>query len=130
MMISLDLVPERIFIVHHGQVFLSNRRVPFQIRKLITCLVNEPCRKEDLVNRIWGYDYNPLRHDPMVLTLVQRAREVLGPFRKHLVVDQGIFELKPRFEWLRFEQIKTEKDRKSTRLNSSHSQQSRMPSSA
>jgi hypothetical protein len=100
-LLSFDLVPEKLLILSKGRAFLSHHRLTPQLRKLLTCLMNEPCQREDLVNRIWGYDYDPLRHDPMVLTLIQRLREALGPYRQSLRVKEGIFEIFPRFEWLR-----------------------------
>lgn len=38
------------------------------------------CRsKEELVTDIWAYDYNPLRHDSLLYTLISRLRALLGP---------------------------------------------------
>jgi hypothetical protein len=99
-MISTEIIPERLLLIDQGQIFLSKKKVTPQISKLLSCLCTEPCRKEDLVLRIWGYEYDPLRHDPMVLTLVQRLRDCLGDFRSRLLVDQGIYEIAPHYAWI------------------------------
>ena len=41
--------------------------------------------KKELVESIWGYDYDPVIHDPMIYTQMTRLRKFFGPFA-HLII--------------------------------------------
>ena len=42
---------------------------------------------------MWGYSYHPMRHDPLVYSMVARLRTVLGPFQSWLISDQDGYRL-------------------------------------
>lgn len=87
----LDLVPDRLAILDRGEVRISEEVVPGQIRALLLALGRGPQTKEELVESIWGYRYEALRHDPMVYTAIHRLRRVLGDFEDLLVVEGGLY---------------------------------------
>lgn len=62
-------------------------------RKIINHLSTEPLSKEKLVELIWGYQYSPLAHDPMLMTLVQRARKYLKELKMKILVSDGVYQL-------------------------------------
>ncbi len=62
-------------------------------KKLLNQLSTEPLSKEQLVNLIWGYSYSPLAHDPMLMTLIQRARKYLDNLGLKINVSEGVYQL-------------------------------------
>ena len=78
---------------------------------------------------IWRLLDNPLRYSEMAQRLPEITERVLSQVLKELEHD-GIVERSEQRNWQLTALGQALKDRKSTRLNSSHSQQSRMPSSA
>lgn len=62
-------------------------------KRLLNQLSTEPLSKEQLVDLIWGYSYNPLTHDPMLMTLIQRTRKYLDDLGLKINVSEGVYQL-------------------------------------
>lgn len=56
---------------------------------LIRELGNGPQTKEELVTKVWGYDYDPLRHDHLVYSAIRRMRVALGKFSFWITSDEN-----------------------------------------
>lgn len=60
-------------------VFYSKPPLSKQNFSLLKCLSNGLADKEQLTKIVWGYDYDPLRHDSMIYTALAALRKALGP---------------------------------------------------
>lgn len=49
-----------------------------QSRKLLQRLHQGLATKEDLIRSVWGYAYDPLRHDPLIYAALSSLRKILG----------------------------------------------------
>ena len=49
--------------------------------------------KEDLIEAVWGYSYDPLRHDPLIYGLMGRMRHTLEEFSGWIVATDGGYQL-------------------------------------
>jgi hypothetical protein len=65
------------------------------VTKLINCLSIEPLSKENLVQLIWGYAYDPITHDALLMTLIQRTRKYLQQIKIKINVQNGIYYMAP-----------------------------------
>lgn len=63
------------------------------IKKIINQLSIEPLSKEQLVELVWGYKYDPFTHDPMLMTLIQRTRKYLSSLDLKITVSEGIYQI-------------------------------------
>lgn len=43
--------------------------------------------KQELIENVWGYEYDPLRHDSLIYTTVARLKKILGR-KKHWIVSE------------------------------------------
>jgi len=76
--IHLNLLPGTLIIMNDGDIFACDTGTSPKINELLKALSHGPRSKEDLVFAIWGYEYNPLRHDSLLYTLISRLRTLLG----------------------------------------------------
>lgn len=60
-----------------GNVQHFSRQIPPLIRKLLLCLRYGEKTKEQLVEEIWRYSYQPQKHDSLVYALIANARKLL-----------------------------------------------------
>lgn len=66
------------FIVNKGNVLFVDKGVTKPIKKLLPLLKGENYKsKEFLVNRIWGYEYNPIPHDSLLHATIGKLRQLL-----------------------------------------------------
>jgi tetratricopeptide (TPR) repeat protein len=54
--------------------------------------------KENLLSSIWGYEYDPIRHDTLIYGLIHRLRGALGPLEKGLVGENHQYSLQYHFK--------------------------------
>lgn len=80
----LDLLPGRLVIFHEGNVRISKGQVTGLLKRLLVILSQGPADKTKLVETVWGYKYNSLRHDPMLYNTIYRLRQLLGVYEKFL----------------------------------------------
>lgn len=56
--------------------------------------------KDELVSVVWGYQYDPFRHDSLIYALIHRLRDVLGPLEKGLIGENHQYTLSHNFKHL------------------------------
>ncbi len=98
----VDLAPRSLTACHAGEVWHNSRAMSDLLRKLISRLEMGPAVKSDLIQTVWRYQYDPLRHDPLVHGLVAKLRRILGPFASWLAVEEGNYRFASqlRVVWL------------------------------
>ncbi len=74
-----DLLPGTLILLDKGNVFLKSKSLNSVLRKILTLLKDAPKSKEVLVREVWGYDYDPLRHDSLVYSSINKIRHLLNP---------------------------------------------------
>lgn len=68
-----------VFLIDEVGVTYESSKLSQHQLKLLTLLSARSCSKEDLIKEVWGYlDYDPLRHDHLIYSLIRRTRKVLG----------------------------------------------------
>ncbi|MES2745168.1 MAG: DeoR family transcriptional regulator [Bdellovibrionota bacterium] len=86
----LPPIASRFFIYYHhasqtlvlgrdGDVFAEETATSSKLFELLKSLYKGFRTKEELIRDVWGYEYNPLRHDSLLYTLISRFRSLLGP---------------------------------------------------
>ncbi|MBY0316381.1 MAG: DeoR family transcriptional regulator [Bdellovibrionales bacterium] len=78
--ILVDLVPGSIVLMNSGNVLYKESELNSLLRKLLLLCRREPQSKESLVQKIWGYEYDPLRHDSLIYSSTNKLRKVLEPY--------------------------------------------------
>lgn len=57
---------------------IAHRRLPALGRQLLAALARGPLSKAELVEKVWGYRYHPLRHDAVVYAALSSLRKIMG----------------------------------------------------
>jgi len=87
-----DLIPGSVVILDKGNVTFKKKGLNSLLRKIILLLKNSPQSKEDLVRQIWGYEYDPLRHDTLIYSSINKVRKLLEPYGEWISLsEQGYF---------------------------------------
>lgn len=77
--IFLDLIPHHHFLFDRGKISSCKSLTPL-LRKVIEQLALKKGTKEELISEVWGYQYDPLRHDSLIYTTIVNLRKWLGSF--------------------------------------------------
>jgi len=78
--IVFDLIPGSMTMFDGGNVRFHRSGINGLLRRLARILHAEgPLNKERLIQRIWRYEYDPLRHDPLVYSAMTKLRKLLEP---------------------------------------------------
>lgn len=87
LLLYLDLLPGRLVAFQRGNVSVSEEGVPEILKRLLMAMSFASSSKEALLEKVWGYRYDPLRHDPLLYNSIYRLRKLLGPAEAHLVAE-------------------------------------------
>lgn len=61
--------------------------------RVLAALASGPKDKEELVQGVWGYGYDPVRHDSLIYSTMSRLRQALQPFDDWLEVSELGYQL-------------------------------------
>lgn len=75
-----------IFILTEQKVQVQETRLT-KIQLEVLKHLRQPITKEQLVEKVWGYEYDPLRHDSLVYAAIARLRRVLLDQKAWIVAD-------------------------------------------
>lgn len=84
----------------HSTYMTSKGASALLLKALQLLTTRSSVSKEELVEHIWGYHYDPLRHDTLLYALIHRLRLLLGPYEKELIGENHSYFLNHHFEWL------------------------------
>ncbi len=84
-----DLSRNFILVLENGNLKLIKKNHSLQINQLLKVLSKGSASKAVMVKQLWGYDYHPLRHDPLLYRLIGRTK-------KHLEIESTWLETTPR----------------------------------
>jgi hypothetical protein len=77
-LLYFDLMPDSLLIADRGNLEFQPRGVSQTIRALAAQLAQGECTKEKLIETVWGYRYDRLRHDSLIYPAISRFRQLLG----------------------------------------------------
>lgn len=93
----LDLQPGLVLVFDRGNVSASKGLTPL-LRKILRALEKGFCSKEDLITKVWGYDYDPLRHDTVIYAAMNSLRKLLGERTAWLETVENGYRWNPAYE--------------------------------
>lgn len=86
----LNIYPEKGLIYSPSGLEVIHIGRSQQQLKILSEISKNSLDKEELVKRVWSYEYDPLRHDPMLFSALQALRRSLGQHADWLLrTDEG-----------------------------------------
>lgn len=87
--IYFDLLPGSLIVLNLGQVVVHQNGSSSVIRTLAKHLAaGREVGKEELIEKIWGYRYQSLKHDPLIYRNISRFRAMLAPCEDWIEVTE------------------------------------------
>lgn len=108
-----DLLPGSLVILDRGNVTFKQKALNSILRKILLLLRDRPCTKEQLVEHIWGYSYDPLRHDPLIYSSMNKVRKFLENYADWIELSEDGYRIKAGVRVIIKNNLKSE-DKKST----------------
>src|SRR5262249_24858664 len=75
----IDTISHYVLEKHLGEIPCQNKFTLMRILLLLAELPGKEFSKEDLAQKIWGQEYNPLRHDNNIYININRLRKLVEP---------------------------------------------------
>jgi tetratricopeptide (TPR) repeat protein len=96
--LAFDTVPGTVLLAKDGHITFIDRGLGDTLRNLLIQLNGTGATKEELIERVWGYRYDPIRHDVLVHSSLSRLRKLLRE-RGVLITRRGDrYLLRERFK--------------------------------
>lgn len=89
--VYLDFLPKQALIFSDRGIKILNGLTPL-IHQALLILSKGPISKKGFVELLWGYEYDFLRHDTLVYSVVGRIREFLQEYADLLVMKDHVIE--------------------------------------
>lgn len=81
------------FIIDHEQIQLIEKSMTKSQIHILKCLSQNEMTKQKLIEEVWGYEYDPLRHDSLIYTSMTRMRRMFGKNKDWLASDDQKYYL-------------------------------------
>lgn len=88
-----DLIPGGVVILDRGRVRNCSAGFSSVIRALAKVLMSGEASKQDLIEKVWGYNYQALKHDALIYRNVSRFRALLGKAASWVEVTESGYRL-------------------------------------
>lgn len=89
-----DLLPKATLVLNQGDIFVIEKGLTRVLRRILEALSAGHRTKADLIQNVWGYSYEPERHDPLVYTSISKLRQLLGPVAIWIESDDNGYRLR------------------------------------
>lgn len=92
------VVPElknMLFAMDSDEVIVLEGTLTKTLLSVLQELSMGPIGKQALIEKVWGYEYDPLRHDSLVYTAMVRLRKILGGKAEWIQTDESVYFLSP-----------------------------------
>jgi DNA-binding winged helix-turn-helix (wHTH) protein len=89
-----DLLPRGLLVLDHGNVQVVERGLSRVLRRILEALAVSHQSKAELVEKVWGYEYDASRHDPLVYTSISKIRQLLGDAGTWIEADEKGYRLR------------------------------------
>ncbi|OQW46615.1 MAG: hypothetical protein A4S09_05400 [Proteobacteria bacterium SG_bin7] len=84
-----------------GEVLFKGQSLPLSSQSLLFLLLNHLARaqkqglsKEEIIRQVWGYNYEPHTHDPLVYINIKRLRDLVP-----IEIHAGRYRISPQISW-------------------------------
>ncbi len=91
----VGFIPKGVALISAGEVVVKKQGLTNLMARQLRALSDGPQTKEELIKAIWGYNYDPLRHDSLLHRALATLRKLLSPFEDWLQFDGERYRLKP-----------------------------------
>jgi hypothetical protein len=91
----IDELSQNLFSVADDGVIYHGNTITKTQYKILSVIGEQGADKATLIEKIWGYTYAPLRHDPLIYSSITRLRKQLGPRGHWLHADESKYYLAP-----------------------------------
>jgi hypothetical protein len=88
-----NLAPGGLLLVDGGEIAFYGKGVTPKMRLLMRELSRKEQSKSALIEKIWGYKYHSLRHDPLIYSAISRLRELLGERESWIEITEKGYRL-------------------------------------
>lgn len=92
----VGFIPRGLAMISSGEVVVKRQGLTNLMARQIRVLSDGRKSKEELIQHIWGYTYDPLRHDSLLHRALATLRKLLHPFEDWLQFDGEHYSLKDR----------------------------------
>jgi DNA-binding winged helix-turn-helix (wHTH) protein len=89
----MNLLPGLIVVMNHGDIRTHTANPGSQLIKILQLLAQRRQTKQELIEKLWGYEYSPLRHDSLIYGLLSRVRSLLGDGQEWVSADEEGYHL-------------------------------------
>lgn len=88
-----DLLPRGVMVVDHGNITVVDRGFSRVNRRVLEALAASHQSKQELIENVWGYEYDASRHDSLIYTSISKIRQMLGTAGVWIEVDEKGYRL-------------------------------------
>ncbi len=88
-----DLLPRGVMVVDHGNILVVDKGFSRVNRRVLEALAVSHQSKEELIESVWGYDYDASRHDALIYTSISKIRQLLGAAGAWIELDEKGYRL-------------------------------------
>jgi hypothetical protein len=97
----LGIKPKSVLFLTKEGTHLSLNSLSLNLLKILKLiLVHKRVSKEFICQHVWGYQYEPQRHDSNIYALIHRLRALLGPYSQFLLGEDHHYRIDLNFEIL------------------------------
>lgn len=100
----VDLLPDSLLLYNRGNFTFHANAITPQLRGLLLLLLQGPQSREDIITKLYGYEYEAYRHDPMIYSLIHRLRQSLAPHSEWLEFAKNKYQIQQQVSVTFFEQ--------------------------
>lgn len=86
--VLLSIVPGQVLFRNRRELSSAGDQFSNVIRRGLLILAKRRCSKSELVELVWGYQYEASRHDTLIYTFISRLRSALGPLSSLLTYSK------------------------------------------
>ncbi|SMF77487.1 hypothetical protein [Pseudobacteriovorax antillogorgiicola] len=94
--LCLNILPGQHTFITQGDIIFSKEPLSKKLVSFFKLCADEKIDKSTIIESIWGYRYDPMRHDHLVYNLVAKARRFLGQLAHWIRSDEDGYQLDPK----------------------------------
>lgn len=94
----MDLLPGSLTFIDQEEIVHINECLTLTLKKALTLLSEGEVSKENFIEKLWGYNYDPLRHDASVYALINRLKKMFAQKKDWIELSSNAYHLKPATE--------------------------------